>query len=866
MAIFYSNDFRYFSQHYIFPLSQNHRTKKASRNSSYLPNLKRIRDPDPRMSLHCYAHHLMPRLPQTRSAISIAARFQLSRYTATQPLPANDATQLAGARIDPMHRLPRAKMAHQTNLHRIHVRYDTFVNDRNYKKAMRKYALEPDVQLNTIREYAEEMARDPDKYFDGSTADWYCSGSAMALVHNANGVDWLAHVQDDGGLFNLLRKCAHVLLHSMTMYQVNPISKTLAELSELRVQADGSVRLNPCPHFQPITAALADHGHIYEVLTSSNRLLCVRQKTHITIVDPHSGRIVTSSHSEVPYISASFDAERLHFIAVDVQRQLSVWPLDAQRTEPVQSVRLGDAGYQSVHIADPWTAVRPLAAHMQVIADRESVHVFDTRVPYDALLQPHYAHTFRPYMDRCEMLTCVELLPGVAETCVLAGASHRLFALDLRMLADSDGDAAADGSRAADLVQWAHQLQSRPAMLSALRPTNSAPHNSSDTLIAVAAHAPGDMRLIEMQQIDGIRSYAAQTMPYRPPAMSDGHQLVRRMGACLAACSRLPQQMRASVAGMRLWECQAAGKAAGTLHLLHQSSAGDVFAQQLVRRDAQASTTEPDNARMRTAFQTWDEQLERLATRAESAATDAAGERAAAGRPHVATDQTYFRGLADVLAQNVCNPYGIGLTAETAKTAAAAAGDGITLERRDPWRQPLRKLRTYVDALAPSMLEIWQMPVDVVDSETAVSTQAPADVSVIDKAAIGVPSSVVAPAMATRAARISAWVNRSSTQTDAAAAAAAAPSGKAAPFDTTMSTIAATQATQDYDWPETGPPASPDRIAEAKERNRIDMLEATLTDAAQLMQETMAAASSRQEKKRHGKMKKKRKRAFVLGF
>lgn len=611
------------------------------------------------------------------------------------------------------------------------------------------------------------------------------------------------------------------------------------------MQPDGNIRLTSCARFDSVTTALAEHGQIYEVQSilcahrRDQRLLCVRQKNHISIVDNHSARIVNSFHSQVPYISAAFDAERQHIITIDVQRRLCVRSLNIEKQkEPLQSMLLGAAHYQSINITDPWTVVRPLAVNLQAIGDRETVHVFDTRMPYDALQQPYYAHTFRPYMDRCEMLTCLDVMPEVSEHFLLAGASHRLFALDTRMIGEPDSEAA-ESSRS-DLIQWTHQLQSKPVMLSALRPTED-----TTTLIAVAAHVPGDMRLIEMQpRSAGIETYIAQTPPYRPHSLSDSHQLVRRMGDGLDACSRVPQQMRASVTGVHLWQNRSAGNGAGsTLHLLHQSSAGDVFAQQLRPRDYSSDSIRTANQQkggIRVAFQTWEEQLKSLVERSECIVDSAA-------RPYVASDQTYFRGLADVMARNVCNPYGIGLTAETTTVA-----DDVVLQRQDRWRTPLRKIRTYVDALAPSMLEIWQMSSDLEtdgDGDATNATKLGADVSVVDNAALGIPSSAVAPAIATRAARISAWVNRSSTQVEAVAE----PNGED-PFNTQLSPVAARAKTQD---------CQDTAIADAPMMKRIARLEASLTDATQLMQETMASGRPDTVRRKNAK---KRQRKFVGGF
>lgn len=188
-----------------YNLPNPNQRQTAARNSTYIPHLKRMTDADPTLNLVYYPHHMLPKCTQIRTEHPPAVDFQLSHYTAAHPLPVGRTTQRASGRIDPVGRLPHEKAAHLTRLHQLRNRYDNFQHERRYKKAMRDLIDRPHVQLNAVRQYAEELTRDPDAHFTGPY-DWYRTGSTLALVPGEPD-DWLVHVVDvHGGQLNGLSR------------------------------------------------------------------------------------------------------------------------------------------------------------------------------------------------------------------------------------------------------------------------------------------------------------------------------------------------------------------------------------------------------------------------------------------------------------------------------------------------------------------------------------------------------------------------------------------------------------------------------------------------------------------------------------
>lgn len=156
-----------------------------------------------------YPHHMLPRFNQMRTEHAPLGAFHLSVHVAAlpQPVPGRRPQLLAARTCDPVFRLTRAKDAHLTRLRILRSRYDFFVKQRSFRREMRKFAGRTDVQLNCVREFAEELEHDPDAHFAGGY-DWYWSGSTLAVVPRPEGGDWLAHVEaaSDGQL-NQLSEC-----------------------------------------------------------------------------------------------------------------------------------------------------------------------------------------------------------------------------------------------------------------------------------------------------------------------------------------------------------------------------------------------------------------------------------------------------------------------------------------------------------------------------------------------------------------------------------------------------------------------------------------------------------------------------------
>lgn len=296
------------------------------------------------------------------------------------------------------------------------------------------------------------------------------------------------------------------------------------ELSHLSARPAKSSKAMPTAHlqanddFDPITAALAPHGHIYDLQYAQRPdRLCVRQKFRITVIDPCQPQLLNAFANDVPFVSAAFDSASDCLITVDVQRRVHVYALGARtdaEQQPLHSGRLY-TNYKSARPHDQWSAVSPFSAHVQALCDRETVRLFDVRTPFDDIQQPLYAHQFRTYMERCEQLTCMVAAP-TRDNCLLIGTSHKMFAVDVRMSGSADDESDATDSRPANLLHFTHQLHSLPTMISVLA-TRSGQSDDGE-LIAVGAQLPGNVRLCETLKSAAAGStslFGSRALPYR---------------------------------------------------------------------------------------------------------------------------------------------------------------------------------------------------------------------------------------------------------------------------------------------------------------------------------------------------------------
>lgn len=402
--------------------------------------------------------------------------------------------------------------------------------------------------------------------------------------------------------------------------------------------------------------------------------MSVRQKRQITIIDPISSSQPASFTSDVPFVSSDFDTSSGNAISVDVQRVVNLW--DTETSKPIQtSQELIFDGLLSTFTPSPdrWSCIRQFAPNIVAFMDSRSVRLFDIRKPItetDCLL----THQLERDLDDCEVVSCAEMMPN--RQALVVGTSHKLFAIDLRM----------EKEEQRSFIKWVHQMQTRPTMLT----ISDGPEGE---LIFVSGQLSGDIRLCETKNLSD-NLFTSPYLPACPKTLADSYQTARRRGHLLDATSRARDQIRMSSTGLVQWNS----------HLIVQNSMGDLFAQRFRIRPTE--TSDLDNSafdgephKIAEAMTQWDDKLTELAT------TDA--------KPFYATDIVDLRPLAEVIARNVTNPNGVGGSGVVDLNAMETAEP----QRRAPkWRQSTKRLNTYVDALAKSMLSVWDLPLDEADN------------------------------------------------------------------------------------------------------------------------------------------------------
>lgn len=497
------------------------------------------------------------------------------------------------------------------------------------------------------------MNRDPDRYFTGEY-DWYSTGSSLAVVDD----DWLVHVQTQNGLMNQLSKSKEMInLQIIINYDM------FLGLSKV-THKNNKIRLKPQDSIDKITKGLNKFGSIYELRTNEHHL-SVRQKKHITIIDPIQRFKHSCFESEVPFVSSDFDTTSGNVFSADVKRIVKLW--DLERQKPISTSN----EIPSLPFApspDHWSCIRQFSPNIVAYSDRRSIRLFDTRNPISDA-NCIFTHELRKDLDHCEVVSCAEMVPS--RSAIVVGTTHKLFAIDIRMEKDEENS----------LIKWVHQMQSRPTILS----VSDSPVGE---LIFASGQVSGDIRFFETTMIPE-HLYTSPYMPECPKSIADSYQVARRRGHLLCATSRARDQIRMCTTGMVQWNS----------NLITQNSMGDLFAQgfRLSPNASDKTLFDAEPIRIAEAMTQWDDELTLLATNT---------------KPFYATDIVDLRSLSKEIARNMNSRNGFERSDDPI--------DQIPIEQAKPqhrpkWRQSAKRLNSYVDALAKTMLSIWDLPMEEED-------------------------------------------------------------------------------------------------------------------------------------------------------
>lgn len=514
-------------------------------------------------------------------------------------------------------------------------------------------------QLRTVLECAAAMERDPDAYFTGDY-DWYSTGSSLAIMDDK----WLLHVQTQNGLMNRLCKFFFYKYFNLKLFIFFFWLTGLSKMSHSK----GKIRIKPQASIQEISEDLETFGNIYELRTNEHHL-SVRQKTQITIIDPVSHFKHASFTSEVPFVSSDFDTHSGNVITSDAKRIVSVWDLGTQK--PIQTTSEELTSVPFAPCPDQWSCIRQCSPHIFAYFDRRSVRLFDIRSSISdtkCLLM----HRMDRELDDCEVISCAEMVPS--RSTIIVGTTHKLFAIDLRM----------DKAELSTRMKWVHQMQTRPTML-------SVSDQPDGELIFVSGQKTGDIRLCETKIIsDDV--IISPFLPRCPKSINDSYHVARRMGHLMDATSCVRDQILMSTTGLAEWKS----------HLITQNSMGDLIAQHFRFRPATPNNDPPFDVEPRTIAEAMTEWEGDLANVVNTTA------------PFYCTELVDVRPLADILGHNVTNPNGIGGCHPSDVNANESVVE--TRQRYPKWRQTIKRLDTYVDALAKGMLSPWDIPITEADT------------------------------------------------------------------------------------------------------------------------------------------------------
>lgn len=594
-----------------------------------------------------YAHSPLLQVPLQAGILTqdaINRHYAPASWNTTYPVPliTHRNTPEPGQRIfiDPVLKLMKAKMYHKTTLHRIKITYSR-------KKAMLKKVCKGCVYPQMVFRVAEEMERDPDRWFSDLLGyNYYFTGGNMAVVDREK-FRWI---------INTVGEKMDVI--EMVQFEVDENRLTVGDSQLERHQLSkvhGAV-FEVC--WSETENAFEDDSSVdisdLDVAPDACLMIAVRRKHKIDVLltkgedDSMKTKMISS---EVPFITCCFPQGRGGSLlcTCDLDKTLKLW--NYGNNTVLHELKLKKAD----EVDDCWTCIRPIRKNYVVCLDRTTIKLFKTKVNLALVLETPLSM----WLWSCERASCMEVCPE--NKFLFIGTTHKLLVIRLVDSQDSEPQ------EFQQIITFTHSLKHFPTMVKYSSDSNQ------NYYVWISSQMPGDTTICNFSKLPPKR-FATNNLPQKPLTAYDSYNLARIKGKCIYPASALKSRLQLFHSGLAML-CDS-----DRIHLLVQTSYGDIFHQQVIDEPDASNASE-----IPTLYHSWMLKLNTLNDEQS--------------RP-LATD---FR-----------NFYRSKMIARTNIVPAIVSGHPDNPFRKRPrWKQTVEQLHRYKDLLAPDMLSIWGYRPDV---------------------------------------------------------------------------------------------------------------------------------------------------------
>ncbi|XP_058822298.1 uncharacterized protein LOC131683908 isoform X2 [Topomyia yanbarensis] len=603
----------------------------------------------------------LPLQPGILTPETIHKHFEPPPWNTTYPVPLVTYRGVAKANAGQlMFRLVKAKKAHLTTLNSMKMNFHR--KKRLLKKELRKTQ---NLYPNTVFKVAEQMNRDPDKWFSARFGyDYYFTSGSLAVVDCELFV-WIVNTVgeelDEVEIVPAKVAGAQLELETSEMkrYELGsdqgPIFETAWHVSE-----------GECGNNSGRQTSRSENGRM-------DVKIAFRRKHQIDIMWTKAGidaMKIKSITSEVPFISCSFQHRGNGWLMFtsDLEKIIKLW--DCKQGEVVGSLQLP----KEDAIGDCWSCVRPIGKNFLICLDRTMVRLV---VIVDTELITNQTTSLESWLWSCEKASCLEVCPK--ERLIFIGTTHKL--LILKMVPQGI-EKQLDFQQ---IITFTHNLKHYPTML----------RFGLDSLqnyhVWVSSHLSGDTKLCSFAKVPPKR-FATKHLPLKPLTVLESNHLARTKGKCIYPAAVLKRRVELFHSGIAFIIDS------NNFHMLLQNSIGDIFYQRIIQ-----DPNESNAQQIPTLFHSWMLQLNSINI----------------SQPGTATDFKNLRGFKRIF---TCSNH------RQTENPEPPAADGA-FRRRPRWQQTVEQLHEYRDLLASDMLSIWGFRPDVTGAKRRLSQDVPINVT-----------------------------------------------------------------------------------------------------------------------------------------
>lgn len=424
---------------------------------------------------------------------------------------------------------------------------------------------------------------------------------------------------------------------------------------------------------------LDDGGVIFEIIESdSNGIVKIsaRQKFTITIFSLRRQKFKknlilsandSSDGKKIPFITGDFNKGGSKYYTMDLNNKLKM--IDLKNKTTIIDIAL-DVATKSHVYATNWAQLRVIDENNFIVVDKSNIRICDAREPTIVVNQYSKINSFGHLIDSCEDITC--LAKSKWNDFCYVGTSHKLFALDLRNIkreANHENDI---------VLRWTHQMENAPSIIkTAFTPKN-------EEIIIISSNIVGDTRLLNTSTVikNHVGELKSKYLPQRLYSIQESLEIANETGYCLKTECNFEQRFKLSTTGIAL-----SINDKKTISFLSQNVLGDVFKQEIKERIIKSESSRNEIA---AEFAKWGKIVEDTTP------------------SFAVTDIFSLNGIQNVLrCKKMKYSPTIDMLGELKKEVV----------RKPKWQQSFKQLSEYKDALASTLLSVWDIKPEVKDTE-----------------------------------------------------------------------------------------------------------------------------------------------------